>query len=213
MSRGQANLPALAIALLVLTTVAVLAVTIADASMRSAERNAADRAVATATADRLVAADSTATVRGNVLNGSLDADSVAASLPPDVDARVALDGEAVYERGDPTGGETARRIVLVADQQAVEVEPPFEFRSVTLPRRSPRATLDIEPSADIETVRANDRVVLYEPGGLDGTYEVPLSRYETTTLRVDGFPDDGEVTVTYYPRQTQKALLEVTVSA
>ena len=37
-----------------------------------------------------------------------------------------------------------------------------------------------------------------------------LSRYETTTLRFEGEADEGEVTVTYYPRRTTKARLEVT---
>lgn len=209
--RGQANLPALAVALLVVTTVAALSVTVADGAFTSADRNAAERATADALADRLVAADSPLTDRRNVLNASrLDAETVATTAPDGVDLRIAIDGETVYERGDPTGP-TARRIALIAERQAVTVDPPLERGETTLPRRTRRATIDVIADANIETVRANDRVVLHDPDGLDGEYEVSLSRYETTTLRFDGDPQRGDVTVTYYPRRTTKALLEVTV--
>jgi hypothetical protein len=211
--RAQANLPALAVALLVVTTVAALSVTIADSAFTSADRNAAERATADALADRLIAADSRLTDRRNVLNATrLDAETVAAIAPEDVDLRVAIDGEAVYERGDPTGP-TARRIALVADRQTATVNPPLTYGETTLPRRSPRATIDVDGSAGVETVRANDRVVLHDPDGLAGEYDVALSRYETTTLRFDGDPQRGDVTVTYYPRRTTKALVEVTVDA
>jgi hypothetical protein len=209
--RAQANLPALAVALLVVTTVAALSVTIADSAFTSADRNAAERATADALADRLIAADSRLTDRRNVLNATrLDAETVAAIAPEDVDLRVAIDGEAVYERGDPTGP-TARRIALVADRQTATVNPPLTYGETTLPRRSPRATIDVDGSAGVETVRANDRVVLHDPDGLAGEYDVALSRYETTTLRFDGDPQRGDVTVTYYPRRTTKAVIEVTV--
>jgi hypothetical protein len=211
--RAQANLPALAVALLVVTTVAALSVTIADSAFTSADRNAAERATADALADRLVAVDSRLTDRRNVLNASrLDAETVAAIAPEDVDLRVAIDGETVYERGDPAGP-TARRIALVADPQTVTIDPPLTYGETTLPRRSPRATIDIAGDAGVETVRANDRVVLHDPDGLSGEYDVALSRYETTTLRFDGNPQRGDVTVTYYPRRTTKALVEVTVDA
>lgn len=209
--RGQANLPALAVALLVVTTVAALSVTVADGAFTSAERDAAERATADALADRLVAADSQLTDRRNVLNASrLDAGAIADIAPDGVDLRVVIDGETVYERGDPTGP-TARRIALVAERQTATVDPPLTNGETTLPRRSPTATIDIDGSAGVETVRANDRVVLHDDEGLDGEYDVALSRYETTTLRFDGDPQRGDVTVTYYPRRTAKALLEVTV--
>lgn len=211
--RGQANLPALAVALLVVTTVAALSVTVADSAFTSADRNAAERATADALADRLVAADSPLTDRRNVLNGSrLDGETVAEIAPNGTDLRIAIDGETVYERGDPTGP-TARRIALIADRQTVSVDPPLTHGETTLPRRSPAATVDIHADADVETVRANDRVVLHDPDGLSGEYDVALSRYETTTLRFDGNPESGDVTVTYYPRRTTKALVEVTVDA
>lgn len=210
--RGQANLVALAAALLVVTAVAALSLTIADGAFASADRPVGDRATADAVADRLVSADSPGTERRNVVNASrLDTEAIGAVVPPDVAIRVTVDGEPVYERDDATGGQTVRRIALVADRQAVSLDPPLEFGTVTLPRRSPRATVHVVGDTDVETVRANERVVLHDPAGISGSHDVDLSRYETTTLRFDGDPDPGDVTVTYYPRQTRKVLLEVTV--
>lgn len=210
--RAQANLPALAIALLVVTATTGLAVVIADGAFAGAQRNAGERATAVAVADRLVAGDSPVTERRNVLNASrLTAAAVADVVPEETDVRIAIDGDPVFERGDPTGP-TARRLVLVAERQAVTLSPPLEFGAVTLPRRSPRATIRIDPTADVRSVRANDRVVLHDPGGITGDHDVALSRYETTTLRFEGDATEGEVEVTYYPRQTTKGRLEVTVN-
>lgn len=211
--RGQANLPALAVALLVVTTTTGLAVAVADGAFASAERDAPERATATAVADRLVAADSPLTERRTVLNASrLTATNVERVVPDAVPVRVAVDGDNVYERGTPTGP-TARRLVLVAERQAVTLTPPLSFGTVTLPRRSPRATIHVDRGADVRTVRANDRVVLHDQAGITGGHDVGLSRYETTTLRFEGDADEGEVTVTYYPRRTIKGHLEVTVDA
>lgn len=210
--RAQANLVALAVALLVVTAVAALSLTIADGAFASADRAAGDRATAETVAERLVSAGSTGTARRNVVTESrLDADAIGTVVPPDVAVVVAVDGETVFERGDATDGQTVRRIALVADRQAVSLEPPLAFDTVTLPRRSPRATVRVDGAADVETVRANDRIVLHDPAGIEGTFDVDISRYDTTTLRFDGDPDPGDVTVTYYPRQTRKVLLEVTV--
>jgi hypothetical protein len=211
--RAQANLPALAIALLVVTATTGLAVVIADGAFAGAQRNAGERATAVAVADRLTACDSPVAERRNVLNASrLNAAVVADVVPDGTPIRVAVDGEPVFERGDPTGP-TARRLVLVAERQTVTLSPPLSFGTVTLPRRSPRATIRIDPAADVRTVRANDRVVLYDPGGISGVHDVELSRYETTTLRFEGDAEEGEVAVTYYPRRTTKGRLEVTVGA
>lgn len=212
--RGQANLPAVAVALLVVTTATGLSLVIADTAFGSAERDATDRAVASSVADRLVAADGPISERRNVLDVSrLDGTSVESVVPSGVDARIVVGDETVYERGRPTGGQTVRRLAVLADRQTVTLEPRLRFGSVTLPRRSPNATITVDADADVTTVRANGRVVLYDSAGIDGGHEVSLSRYETATLRFDGEWDTDDVTVTYHPRQTRKALLEVTVDA
>lgn len=210
--RGQANLPALAVALLVVTTVAGLSLTLADTAFMSADRDATEQATADTVAERLIATDSPVTERRNVLNASrLDDEHVASVVPPERDIRVSVGERVVYERGDPAGGSTANRITLVAERQTVTLDPPLDFGSVTLPRRSPRATLSIDQNASIETVRANERVVLHDPSGVVGEHEIEISRYETTTLQFEGAVDSDDVELTYYPRRTQKAILEVTV--
>lgn len=210
--RGQANLPTLAIALLVVTSVAGLSLTLADGAFASADRDAADRATARAITDRLVSEDSPVTERRNVLDGRrIDRQNVGAVVPRESNVRVSVGDDVVYEQGDPTGGQTVRRLALVAERQVVTLRPPLVYESVTLPRRSPNVTITIDDSATVRTVRANSRVVLHDPGGIEGANDVALSRYETTTLRLDGENIAGAVTITYYPRQVRKVLVEVTV--
>ena len=88
-------------------------------------------------------------------------------------------------------------------------------QSVTLPRRTPNATLTLSPpnGTTVSTVRANGRVVLHDESGIEGTETVDLSRFETATLTFessDRLPE-GSVVVTYYPSRTRKAVLGVTV--
>ena len=219
-TRGQANLPALAVALLVVTSAAGLGLLVADAAFADAQREPVERETAVALSERLVAADAPLTTRRNVLNASrvaaLDAEALDRSFPvaEGRSVRIRLDGETVVERGDPTGGTTVRRVVLVERRQAVTL-PRVPDDGVTLPRRSPRATvtLDPPPAATVETVRANGRVVLHDPDGLRGSYDLALSRYETMRLRFEGegpLPPPA-VEVTYYPARTTKAELVVTV--
>lgn len=220
--RAQANLAALSVALLVLTATAVAGLVVADTALDRADRDPRDRRVAVAVSERLVAGTGPVADRTNVLNDSalagLDAERLAAAVPAlgDAAVRVSLDGEVLAERGDPTGGTTLRRVVLVERRDSVTVTPALSDRgSVTLPRRSPRVRVRIDPptGTTVRTVRANGRVVLHDPSGLDGTYEVRVSRFETTrlTFDADAALPRGSVEVTYYPARTTKGLLEVTV--
>lgn len=218
--RGQANLPALVVALLVVTTTGGLAFALADGGFAGAERDAAERRAALSLAERLVAADSALTTRTNVLNASVVAGLTPALLTAEFpiadgsEVRIRIGDRTVVERGDATGGATVRRVVLVERRQSVSYEPPLDRGRTTLPRRTDRVHLNISTtSPPVRTVRANDRVVLHEPSGLDGNYSVRLSRYETTTLAFDatGSFSRGDVRVTYVPAETTKATLEVTV--
>jgi hypothetical protein len=219
--RGQSNLIALGAALLALTTAAGLGLALADAALAGADRQPLDRAAAEGAADRLVAADAATTRRANVLDEtamqSLNATRLEAMAPAveDRDVRVRLDGQSLVERGTPEDGVTIRRIVLVAEQtEATRSIDLGESDSVTLPRRTVRVRLAIDPAADtaVETVRADGRVVLHDRDGLAGTATVSVSRYETTTLAFETRGDgSGSVAVTYYPTQANKAVLEVSV--
>jgi hypothetical protein len=222
LARGQANLPALAVALLLVTTAAGLGVALADGAFASAERDPRERHVAVSLSERLVAADGPLTTRGNVLNRSrvaaLDADGLVErfSVADGSAFRVRVGNGTVAERGDPTGGTTVSRVVLLERRTATTL-PAVPGDRVTLPRRTPRATLEVDPPATttVRTVRANGRVVLHDPDGLDGRYDVALSRFETTTLAYEhaGPLPAGAVTVTYYPARTTKHQLVVTVDA
>jgi hypothetical protein len=218
-TRGQANLPALAVALVLLTSTAGLSVALADAAFAGVDRDPADRRIAYALSDRLVDDDSPTTRRANVLRESalsLTPAMLDESFPVVRGHAVRLDvgGTTVLERGDPTGGATVRRVVLVARGQSVTLVPTLDRNATTLPRRTERVTLAVRPAnATVETVRANDRVVLHDPSGLNGTYDVRVSRFETVRLR---FETDrplarGSIELTYYPTVTTKATLAVTV--
>lgn len=223
MSRGQMNLPALAVALLVVTTVAVLGFGMADRAFVAADRDAGERRVAVALSERLVGAETPVTVRPNVLDADeierLNATRVRALFPvaDGRDVRVRIGDRTVAAAGDPDGGTTIRRIVLVEDREPVTLEPDLSAiePTVTLPRRSPNATVALSPPAGttVEAVRANDRVVLRNASGLAGRFAIRLSAFETTTLsfETDGPLPTGSLEVTYAPAETRKVLLAVTV--
>ncbi len=218
--RGQANLVAVGVALVVLTAVAGVSLVIADDALAGAQREPGERRLAVGLSERLVAADGPLTDRGNTLNATrlrrLDGDSLTRLFPAAETGavRVTLDGEVLARAGDAAGGKTVRRVVLVQERSTVTVEPPLRTGAVSLPRRTPWVRLRID-AGTVRTVRANGRVVLHDPGGLTGTYRVRTSRFETTRLTFDaaGPLQAGDVAVTYAPAETTKAVLEVTVDA
>ena len=221
--RAQATLPALAVSLLVLTAVVGASLTIADGAYASADREPEQRRLAVALSERLVSPESLTTTRANVLNGTvldgLDADRLDEMFPviEGTGVRIRVAEESIVERGTVTGGATLRRIVLVENRKEVRIEPtltPPNY-TTTLPRRTARAVvhIDVPPATNVRTVRANGRVVLYDPDGLDGDLSIRLSRFETTSLRfdIDGPLPPGSVAVTYHPANTTKAVMAVTV--
>ncbi|WP_135826451.1 DUF7263 family protein [Halorussus ruber] len=223
MNRAQMNLPALAIALLVVTSVTVVSFGMADRAYLSAERDADQRRVAVALSERLVGPESALTARANVLDAEelsgLNATRLHDSFPVSeaADVRVRLGDRTLSSAGDPTGGATIRRVVLVERRDAVTTTPELSATdpAVTLPRRSPRVEIRLTPpgGTDVTVVRANDRVVLRNSSGLGGTFTIRLSRFETTTLtfETDGPLPTGSVELTNYPAETRKGVLAVTV--
>lgn len=216
--RAQANLPALAVALLLVGASVAAAVGIAAGAFAGADTEPADARLAASLSERLVAPDGPLSARANVLSAAAVANASGDWLPDGVDARVSLDGETVVARGSPRGGETVRRIVLVADTERRRLEPALTGRdAVTLPRRTGSVTLTFDPGpgTQITAVRANDRVVLRDDAGLRGSYEVDVSRYDTVELSFAANRDlgAGSVTVAYRTEVTRKAILAVTVDA
>jgi len=221
-NRAQTGLPALAIALLVMTVFTGLGLGIADGALVSAERNADERHVATSLAEWLVAAESPLTERANVFNATrlarLDASGVARSFPvaDGRSFRLRVNESTVAATGDVRGGTTFRRLVVVERQQTRTIQPDFGLnRAITLPRRTTKATVALSPPTNttVTAVRANDRVLLRNASGLSGQFEVALSRFETTQLRFQGGGSlpAGSVEITYAAPETAKTSLVVKV--
>ncbi|UPV72904.1 hypothetical protein M0R89_10120 [Halorussus limi] len=223
MNRGQMNMPALAVALLVVTSVTVVSLGLADRAYLSAERDADQRRVAVALSERLVAPDSPVTTRTNVLEDDALTGLNATRLQEQFavtdgyDVEVRLGDRTLAAAGDPTGGTTVRRIVLVENRTAASLTPDLSASdpTVTLPRRSPRVEIGLSPpeGSKVKVVKANENIVLRNESGLEGRFEVRLSRFETTalTFETDGPLPSGSVELTYYPAETSKAMLAVTV--
>lgn len=220
--RGQTELPALAIAFLFLTVVLLLGVTAAGMAFSTAERPALERQAATSLSEQLVAEDAPVTVRANVanettlraLNGS--ALTEAYGLSSEKSATVQLDGEPLVDDDTVTDGTTIERVILLEHRERQTIEPSFDDSlSVTIPRRTTTATVSLSPPAEttVRSVRANDRTVLKNESGLDGTFELSLTSLETTTLWFEtaGSLPSGSVEITYEATETQKATLGVTV--
>lgn len=212
-ARGQANLPVVAVALVVLTAVTGTAVAMADGALVSAERDAAERAAAVSAADRLVAADASVTRRANVLDRAAVRDLDPATLDrvaPAVagrDVRVRIGDETVVERGDPTGGTTISRIALLASDDAWTETLAAGGERITLPRRTDSLVVRVA-SGTVETVRVDGRVVLHDPEGIEGEAVVNVSRYRTLSVTAAG---NGSVRLRASPETTEKATVEVTV--
>ena len=236
-SRAQTTLPAVGVALVLLTLVTALALGVADSAIAGADRTPDERRVAASTAAHLVSADGPLTDRANVLSGTRVAAFDGARLldttpaTADYDVVVRLDGAPIAATGDdgrappatasrvsagPTdGGTTIRRLVLVARTDTRTVEP--ERRRVTLPRRATNATVTFTPDngTAVRTLRVNGRVRLHNESGLRGTHELRLTPYETATFgfQTVGNVSKGSVQVRYETPRTTKATLAVTVDA
>lgn len=219
--RAQTSLPALGIALLLLVSTSVFAISVAQEERRQAQADTLERESAMGLADALVAPESGVAVRGNVLDRAPLAGLTATELEShyglesQAGVRLRLDGTTILERGTIGEGSTVQRIVLVEDRSSRTILPAVTAsRNLTLPRRTPNVSIRLQPrNTTIDTVRVNGRVALADPSGLSGTARVPVSRYETVTLRFAGSGNlsQGDVRVTYYPARTRKATVSVTV--
>lgn len=221
--RGQIELPALGVALLLLTAAVVLGVSLASTAFTSAERPAEERRTAERIADEFVSPDSPVTHRANVVDESVLTEWNESTLtklfdvPPDVDIRVELEGRVLHDDtdADRVDGTTVERIVLIENRTRRTLTPSFnDTRSVTVPRRSYDTTLTIAPAEGtlVRSVAANDETVLLNETELVGTFDLSLSPLETTDVRFQGAgPLEDVVRIEYDAAETRKTILSVTV--
>jgi hypothetical protein len=187
--RGQANLVAVAVALVLLTSVLGASLAVAQSVLvgAAAERDAADRHAASTLADRLVT-DAPAPFPPNVVpNRSLTVTSVESLAPVVENASVSVElgGRTLFRRGDPSGGATVYRGVLVGTPTNRTATIDLAMNdTLTLAHRTDTVTLVVDPGPNttVRTVRVNDRVVLYNETGLSGEATVTTSRYRETEL-------------------------------
>lgn len=222
--RGQTELPALGIALLLLTGVVVLGVSLADGAFTSAQREPVQRQTATSLSEQLIAPESPLTSRQNVLKAgaisSLDSKFLreTSDIRPETDVRIQLDGNTVVTAGQRIEGTTIERVVLVERRTVRTLDPDFDSsRTVTLPRRTSNVRLTIAPQngTRVRSVVVNGQTLLYNTSGLTGTFEIEPTQLETVTLlfRAVGPLTSDSVTIEYTTVQTRKAILGVTVDA
>ncbi len=222
--RAQTELPALAVAFVLLTGTVVAGVVLANSALTAAERPALEEQTATSLSERLVSTDGPHTTRENVLSKEKLAELNETvlrdvyNLPGDTEVTISVDDETVVETTALETPTTVERIVLVERRTQETIRPNFDSsRTATLPRRTSNSTLSIDPpqGTTVERVLANDRVVLANESGLYGTFDVSLSPFETTTLRFEstGILDGDSVEILYEPSQTVKTTLRVSVDA
>lgn len=187
--RGQANLLAVAVALVLLTSVLGASLAVAESVLvgATAERDAADRHAASTLAARFVT-DAPASYPPNVVpNRSVTVASVESLAPVVEDAswRIELGGRTLHEQGDPSGGATVYRSIMVATPQNRTTTVDLATNdTVTLPYRTDSLVLAIDPGPNttVHTVRVNDRIVLHNETGLSGDVAVLTSRSRATEL-------------------------------
>lgn len=220
--RGQANLVAVAVALVLLTSVLGASLAVAESVLVGAvaERDSADRHAASTLAARFVDDAPASYPRNVVPNRSLTAASVA-SLTPVVEnasVRVELGDRTLFDRGDPSGGATVHRGVLVATPRSRAATVDLATNdTLGLSHRTDRVTLVVDsgPNTTVHTVRVDDRIVLHNETGLSGEATVTTSRRRQTELTFETETTDptanGSVEVSYTSLAVRPATLTVTV--
>lgn len=223
--RGQANLIALAAAVVVLSAALGIALITVSGSLSGATGNPDERVLATGIAERLLATDSPLTRRDGSLNAShietFGPQDLASILPSTSDARVhvSLGGSELASIGEPRGGTTVTRLVQVVEHRKVIRRPDLSsnesINSDYVLRAANHVTISINGSAgSVETVWLDGRLVLHDPDGLDGTFTVRLAAPGQSRLRFEvSQPGERLVTLATVRREVEFMRLVVTVDA
>lgn len=225
MQRGQANLVALVVGVLLVGAAVTLAVGAGADAFARADRSPAEARLAASLADRLVSPRGPLAARENVVRADAVANATGDVCPATTACRVTVGDTTVAAAGTPAGGTTVRRIVVVADTHS-QTRTGRATRlsgggpALTLPRGTTTGSLTIRAPdcARVRTVRAGGRVILHAPRGLNGTYRVSPPGGEGTALSFTGRdcrPPQPVAAVVRVEavRITEPAVMAVTVDA
>lgn len=234
--RAQATLIGFAVAAVVVVTVTVGGVAIADDALADAERAPARTHAAERLAAHLVAVDGAHAREPNVLReaalANLTLADVDAAVPPvrDRAVRVSVGDRVLLARGgladsagvgdDAPSSRVVRRVRIEREKPRTERVDLEDRRSITLDAHAGDAALRIDPAPgqSVTTVRADGRVLLHDPDGLDGRYAVSLPSVHPleVAFAVRGTPAlgrSGTVTVRWAAASGRTEPLEVIVGA
>lgn len=222
--RGQANLIALAAAVLVVSAALGIALIFVSGSLSTATGEPEERVLATGIADRLTASDGPITRADGSVNASLVENFTThrlASILPDANqgaVRVSLGGEELASIGEPHEGTTVTRLVRVVEHRSVIRRPDLSSNESSddyVLRAADHIEISINGSAGVlETVWLDGRMVLHDPEGLNGSFTVRLpapgqSRLQFKVLQ----PGNDVVTLKTVRRDVRFLRLVVTVDA
>lgn len=222
--RGQANLLALAAALVVLTAAVGVALLVTGGTLATATGEPTERALATGLADRLVAADGPLADRQGRLDAaalaSLNATTLRAMLPTGTDTEGSVrvqvrvrggGGTATTLGGDPAGGTTVTRLVRVVTHEPVSRAVTVDgTETVTVPA-APWVQVRPRGNDTVRTVAVADRRVVRAPDGLEGRVRVALPDAGATTVRLETDTPGATIRVTVPETTVRVVRLEVTV--
>ncbi|WP_147435575.1 hypothetical protein [Halobellus sp. Atlit-38R] len=234
-SRAQANLIGFAVAVVVVTTVTVAGMALANDALVDADRDPATAHAADDLAAYLVDADAAHARGPNVVSSAAVRNLTASDLEAAVPSlrgrsiRITLGGDVLVERSAPAAsgdGRRARDAGFERVERRVRVEHTVqnterielsERREVTLADHTGDVTVAVDPrrGRSVTTVRAGNRVVLHDPSGLAGEYSVAVPDAYPLVLAfdADGPYVAGAATVAWHTRNASVERLVVSVGA
>ncbi|RLM59690.1 hypothetical protein DVK02_02835 [Halobellus sp. Atlit-31R] len=235
-ARAQANLIGFAVAVVVVTTVTVGGVTLANDALTDADRTPETTHAAARLAEHLTAADAAHTRGPNVIRSAAVRNLSATALDATVPSirgrpiRVRLGGDVVAARGrlaaderhvdDPDVERVARTVRVERTHRETTAVDLSERRDLTLRHHAGRVNVSIDAgrARGVTTVRAGGRIVLHDPSGLSGDYSVAVPDVRPLVIAFESdrgaaSSPSGTVTVSRRTTNASAERLEVSVGA
>ncbi|MFB6146403.1 MAG: hypothetical protein ABEJ08_01790 [Halobacteriaceae archaeon] len=218
--RGQANLLAVTVAVLLVVLAVAGAVTAGAGALAGATGSPLDRRAAATLAERLVS-DALLAVRSNVLTArrlaALDAERLRDAFPAyrDRAVRVRVDDRTLVSTGSVRDGAAVRRLVLVATRRRVRRRPSVKGGEtvVDLPAGTIAAAVRVDAATgngSVVRIDAAGRTRYLNRSGLGGTHRVRFEPTEPTRLAVvatEGVAADAVRVVATVERRQPRTLV------